>query len=133
MSKIFDEPFFSNSVSTAKYSVPSFPPVKIVQKDEGISLKFALAGYQKEDIEISFKKDYLILSTTETFNEKENKEDEKVLVDNFKIPVFSYKYFIPENKFDFNKAEAKFENGVLSIVIPASEKKVEERRKIEIK
>ena len=96
MSKVFDEPFFSSTVNTTKYSVPSFPPVRVVQRENKVTFKFALAGYSKEDIQIKFEKDSLVLSTTEKFNKSEAKKDSsKVLVDNFKTPSFSYKYFIP--------------------------------------
>ena len=132
MSRLFDSEFFSNE---AKYSVPSFPPVRIVQRDNKVSFKFALAGYKKDDIQISFDKDYLLLATTEKFNKakSEEKVSSKVLVDNFKVPVFSYKYFIPSDKFNFEETEAKFEDGVLSIIIPAKAKEEVKPKLIEIK
>ena len=136
MSKIFDGPFFGNVNTVRKYSVPSFPPVRIVKRDKKISFKFALAGYSKKDIEINFGKDCLILSTTKEFNTSKGKEDvadNKVIVDNFKTPSFSYKYFIPSDKFDFEKTEASFEDGILYINIPASEKVEKKLKKIEIK
>lgn len=137
MSKLFgnlDE--VSNTLTNAvKYSVPSFPPVRVVQREKKVTLKFALAGYTKNDVEISFKKDCLILSTTSSFNKKEAAKEKgtKVLVDNFKTPSFSYKYFIPENMYDFEKTEATFADGVLTIVIPAREKIETKTTKIEIK
>lgn len=130
MSKIFDDPLFSS----AKYTVPAFPPVRVVQRENKVSFKFALAGYTKEDIQIKFEKNSLVLSTTEKFNKAEAKKDSnKVLVDNFKTPTFSYKYFIPSDKFEFDKAEASFENGVLSISVPTKEKKEEKAKFVEIK
>ena len=134
MSKVFDEPFFSSTVNTTKYSVPSFPPVRVVQRENKVTFKFALAGYSKEDIQIKFEKDSLVLSTTEKFNKSEAKKDSsKVLVDNFKTPSFSYKYFIPNDRFDFDKAEASFENGVLFVSMPAKDKKEIKPKIIEIK
>lgn len=137
MSKLFgnlDE--VSNTLTNAvKYSVPSFPPVRVVQREKKVTFRFSLAGYTKNDVEISFKKDCLILSTTPAFNKKEaaKEKGEKVLVDNFKTPPFSYKYFVPENMYDFEKTEATFADGVLTIVIPAREKIETKTTKIEIK
>ena len=134
MSKLFDREFFGADTIT-KYSVPAFPPVRIVQRDNKVSFKFALAGYKKDDIQVSFEKDCLILSTTEKFKKEssEKKDSPKVLVDNLKTPVFSYKYFIPNDKFDFENVEAKFEDGILSISVPAKEKAIPEKKFIEIK
>ena len=104
MAKLFDDSVFS----TTKYSVPSFPPLKVVQRDNKVTFRFALAGYSKEDLEINFGKDCLILSTTENYKEKyhkrrdtevsvtADKKNAKILVNNFKDGIFSYKYFVPE-------------------------------------
>lgn len=142
MSKLFDDTVFS----TTKYSVPSFPPLKVIQRDNKVTFRFALAGYSKEDLEINFGKDCLVLSTTEDYKKKYNrrraaevaeitdKKKAKVLVNTFKDGNFSYKYFIPESKFDFEKAEAEFKDGVLAVVIPTRDKKIEkEIKKVEIK
>lgn len=143
MSNLFDDFGFSTTKFTtvssnpkSKYSVPAFPPVRIVQRDNKISFKFALAGYEKKDIELNFEKDCLILSTAKEFNEetlKKKVEDSKIIVDNFKTPRFSYKYFVPSDRFDFEKVEAKFDNGVLYITIPKKEKIEPKTKKVEIK
>jgi HSP20 family molecular chaperone IbpA len=139
MSKMFDDSFFTST----KYSVPSFPPLKVIKRDNKVTFRFALAGYEKEDLDISFGKDCLILSTTENYNKKKNAEFEsiisekskaKILVNTFKDAKFSYKYFIPEDKFDFDKVNAEFKNGILAITVPAREKKLENKvKKVEIK
>lgn len=146
MSKIFDDldGSLSNTLkNAAKYSVPAFPPVKVVQRKDKITFRFALAGYSKEDFEVTFKKDCMVLSTTAAFNKKEElrlknetkqkAEKARVLVDSFKTPKFSYKYFVPETKFDFDGTKAAFADGVLTITIPAFEKEmVKEPKKVNI-
>lgn len=143
MSKLFDENLFT----TTKYSVPSFPPLRVVKRDNKVTFRFALAGYSKEDLDISFGKDCLILSTTEDYKKRKGKEQEqlfneclkkdskaRILVDTFKDSCFSYKYFIPENSFNFEKTVAEFKDGILTIVVPARDKKVENKvKKVEIK
>lgn len=129
--KLFDDSVFS----TTKYSVPSFPPLKVVQRDNKVTFRFALAGYSKEDLEINFGKDCLILSTTENYKEKyhkrrdtevsvtADKKNAKILVNTFKDGIFSYKYFVPENKFDFDKAGAEFKDGVLTVLFLQEKRK----------
>lgn len=139
MSKLFDDSFFTG----AKYSVPSFPPLKVIKRNNKVTFKFALAGYSKEDLDISFGKDCLILSTTEEYGKRKRGEVEevfkpkakaKILVNTFKDAEFSYKYFIPEDKFDFEKANAEFKDGILVIAVPAREREKENKiKKVEIK
>lgn len=139
MSKMFDDELFTK----VKYSVPSFPPLKVIQREKKVTFKFYLAGYSKEDLSISFGKDYLILSTTDAFEKRkeaetcsllERKSKSKILVDTTKNISFSYKYFIPEDKFDFDAVQAELVDGILEIVVPAREQKIENKvKKVEIK
>lgn len=136
MSKLFDDELFPRT----KYSVPSFPPLKVISREKKVTFKFYLAGYKKEDLDVNFGKDCLILSTTKEFEEKkahclsDKKEKAKILVDTTKNPVFSYKYFIPEDKFDFEAVCAELKDGILEIVVPAREQKIENKaKKVEIK
>ncbi len=139
MSKLFDDELFTRT----KYSVPSFPPLKVIQREKKVTFKFYLAGYSKEDLDISFGKDCLILSTTKDYERRktaemyslmEKKKKAKILVDTTKNSSFSYKYFIPEDKFDFDAVQAEFKDGILEIVVPAREQKIENKvKKVEIK
>ena len=112
-----------------RYSVPSFPPAKIyVDKDNGdLFLKFALAGYDKKDLEISYDEDegnYLILKTVDDFNKNEEKDDsQKIIVDNLKKTEFKYNYFVP-SKFDKKTTKAEFKDGILTISIKLDKDKV---------
>ena len=96
-------------------------------------------------MDVSFGKDCLILSTTEQYNDKLQKEfialhsvdkdkrpKAKILVNTFKNSSFSYRYFVPEDKFDFDKAAAEFKDGILTITVPAREKE-NKIKKVEIK
>lgn len=126
--KIFDD--FSGAVVKKNYPTPSFPPVKVIQRKDNLEFKFFLAGYKKDEIKLKFDKDCLVLTAD---HEESVSEDEKVIVNNLKTPNFSYKYFIPEDKFDFNTAEAEFTDGVLIIKVASKEEVKQEVREIEIK
>lgn len=115
----------SGGTSSCKYAVPSFPPSNIVVKEDGsMQFEFALAGYKKEDIEINFDENKIILSTVKDYKAPEKKEKEKELANNIKKPSFKYSYIVPETKFKFDGTTAKFEDGILTVVIPPIEKKV---------
>ena len=114
-----------------KYCVPSFPPVEVKANDNGMSFKFVLAGYKKEDLKIDFERSSLILSTSETFKEPE--EDKDVVVSTIKTPMFRYAYSIPITKLDTEKTSAKFEDGILTITIPPLEEGKKKKSVIEIR
>lgn len=118
---------------TVKYSVPSFPPANIfVDEDNNFCLNFALAGYDKEDLDISFNGDIVIVSTTEEYDKKETPNVKKSIVNNIKKTHFKYSYLIPEGT-DKEKTTATFKNGMLSIVIPAKKAKEKQELSISIK
>lgn len=114
-----------------KYCVPSFPPVEVKRNDNGMSFKFVLAGYKKEDLKIDFERSSLILSTSETFKEPE--EDKDVVASTIKTPAFRYAYSIPITKLDIEKTSAKFEDSILTITIPPLEEGKKKKSVIEIR
>lgn len=112
-----------SAVSDAvKYSVPSFPPCNVViLKDGSITFKFALVGYKKEDLAIEYEKDALVIKTAKDYKPIEISEGSKVLNNGIKTPAFSYKYALPESKYDITKLKATFAESTLTITIPAKE------------
>ncbi len=111
----------------SKYSVPSFPPCNVIIGDDGsMNFEFALVGYSKEDLGIDYKNNSLILYTTKEFEKKEEPTT-NYLVKGIKTPSFNYAYLVPEAKFDIQKLEAVFNNGMLKINIPM--KKQQEKPK----
>lgn len=107
---------------TTRYSVPSFPPCDaVLNKDESMTFAFALAGYKKEDLGIDYENNYLCIFTKEGYSgTKFSKENtKKILSDRIKTSSFSYKYYVPETKFDPAELKATFEDGILKITIPA--------------
>ena len=104
---------------------------EVKANDNGMSFKFVLAGYKKEDLKIDFERSSLILSTSETFKEPE--EDKDVVVSTIKTPMFRYAYSIPITKLDTEKTSAKFEDGILTITIPPLEEGKKKKSVIEIR
>lgn len=100
------------------YPVPSFPKADVFIAENGsIVFSFSLAGYKREDLDISFMENHLVLSTSKDFK-PEQEDNRKYLVKNIKKCSFKYSYFVPETKYDFNKVEATLNNGMLTIIIP---------------
>lgn len=98
---IFSPSFFFDDFLTKHTHTPS---VDINYSDDNITLDMALAGTPKEDINVDVKGGYLNI----TVNKGEDNKIEK-----------SYK--LPED-IDIENVSAKYENGMLNIVLPKSTK-----------
>lgn len=112
------------------YSAPHFPPVDVeideITKD--LFFTFALAGYNSDEIRLNFEGDYLELAAEIITKEKDKKYS---LKKGIKKTSFSYKYTVPMAKYDSERVEATFEDGLLKIKVPAREGMKPKQVKIE--
>jgi HSP20 family protein len=94
------------------------PPVDIQETADAYSIQAELPGLTREDIQVTFENNVLRLSG-------ERKWEKDVKKENFHrvertYGSFSRSFALP-NQVSADKVEAKFENGVLSIVVPKAE------------
>lgn len=108
----------------------SFPKVDLLKTEKGYDFSLDLPGIEKKDVSISFEKNIITI----TGERKEEKVDEKnqSLIKEISYGSFKRSFSIPDHA-DISKTEASFENGVLKLSIPYSEKVIPETKKIEIK
>lgn len=115
-----------------RYTIPHYPPVRFTRskKTGEAKLKFELFGFKKEEIKLSFEKDFLVLSCKREPPAVD--EDETVIVDNTNKPnEFEYKYFLPSKIFDSKTIEPKFEDSILTVTVQTREE--EKPKEFEIK
>jgi HSP20 family protein len=98
----------------------SYPPTNIyLTRERTLVFEFALAGFAEQDVSLQFQGDYLLLSAR-----KSGGEEAEVDVHYFKRrlkfkSIEGQRYFVPADRFDQEKVEAHFRNGLLEIMIPA--------------
>jgi len=116
---LFDQVFKGFEVEDFPY--PTFPPYDVIIDEEtkDITFRFAVAGYDKEEVEIEFENDALKLTLPSVKTEMEGKL--KVLHKGIKTSSSVTKYAIPQSKYNVDKASASLSNGILTIFIPAKE------------
>lgn len=111
----------------------NFPPMNsFLDEESGIlTLEFALAGYEPEDLDIYLSGDLLKLSSTKKESEDPPREKVKMIKKGIRNRSFEVKYRLPAGKFNVEEASSTFKNGLLTITLPpaASRKPV----KLEIK
>jgi len=94
------------------------PPVDIQETDDAYRIHAELPGMTKDDIQITMENNVLRLSGERKF-EKDTKQENYHRIERT-YGAFSRSFALP-NQVSSDKVEAKFENGVLSIVVPKAE------------
>jgi len=118
----------NNNFSSTLTTIPS---VNVKENPESFEVEVAAPGMEKGDFQITLEGNLLTISSS-----KENKNEENK--DNYTRREFSYQSFqrsfeLSKDVVDEERIEAKYENGVLKLTIPKTEKaKKQAPRMIEI-
>ena len=126
VNSIFDDDATNVGHKTAvEYSLPAYPPCEMLKaKDGTLTINFAVAGFKKEDLEITFDENKVVVKTVDDYKVPELAKDVSFIGCNrIKKSAFKTDLIVPESKFNFGEITAKFENGILSLIIPPKEKR----------
>jgi len=93
--------------------------IDVSENERGYVVKAELPGVAKEDIAVSVEAGEVSISA-EVKHEKETKEGEKVLRTERYYGSVARSFTLPADV-DSAKAEAKFDNGVLTLTLPKAE------------
>lgn len=97
------------------------PAVNIKENDKEYLLEVAAPGMKKEDFNISFEKDYLIISASKKTETEEKDESHKVKRTEFHYESFERSFFIEEDKVDVDQINAQYQDGILKLILPKKE------------
>lgn len=98
----------------------TIPAVNIRESAENFVVEVAAPGMKKEDFKIELDNNLLSIRSERT-NEWENKGDEKYTRKEFSYQSFQRSFQLPVQVVDADKIEAKYEHGLLHLVIPKKE------------
>jgi len=120
---MFDR-FFENDLfdwSNRNYSNTNttLPSVNIKESVEDFEVEVAAPGFSKNDFKIELNHDQLTVSSEKEI-ENDSKEGHQFTLREFSYQSFSRTFTLP-NIADSEKIGAKYENGILKIVIPKKE------------
>jgi HSP20 family protein len=112
--------FFNESLARTGGSVFT-PKVDVIETESAYEVQVAVPGLNKEDFKIEINDNYLTVSGERKLsNEKKEKNFHSIET---QYGSFSRSFTLPENA-DGSKINAKYNNGILELVIPKDEKKV---------
>lgn len=127
LDEVFNElPVWGKNLGT---SVFGFPPTNIHETSEGYHLELSVPGRSKEDFTINVENDVLTVS----FEKKDEKksEDYKTIRREFTLSQFKRSYTL-DQKINTEHIQAKYENGLLKLLLPKKEEAKEATRQISI-
>lgn len=123
-------PTFADEFGVDVFSKGAYPKVNITDYDDRVKITAEVAGLSKDDVDITFKEGVLTISGSK---QHEQSEDGGTIVHReLKKSSFKRNWTVNPDVLDCTKAKATFENGILDLVIPKVEPKVEVSHKIEI-
>ncbi|MEO7766264.1 MAG: Hsp20/alpha crystallin family protein [Ferruginibacter sp.] len=98
----------------------SIPAVNIKENADSFIVEMAAPGMSKGDFKIELNGNTLII-TSEKNLEEETKEEEKYSRREFSFQAFSRMFTLPKDVVDAERIAAKYENGLLNLVVPKKE------------
>lgn len=117
---LFNE-FFNDEIDrTFGSNKSNAPAVNVLEKEGAFQVEVVAPGYKKDDFKLKLDKDQLTISS-EIKEENEEKEGEKVIKREYRSASFSRSFTLPQNV-DVEAINAKYEDGLLKVVIPKLEK-----------
>lgn len=127
MDNIFDS-FFGESFMPAIFAGDTQIKVDIKENEKEYLVEADLPGVKKEEINVDLNDDRLTISVTR--NEETNIEKENYIRKERKSGSYCRSFYV-ENVIE-DQISAKFENGVLSMVLPKRESEANKKNSIEI-
>jgi HSP20 family protein len=117
--RFFDNELFDWSNRNFSNTNTTLPSVNIKESTEGFEVELAAPGLEKGDFRIELNHDTLTISSEKKI-ENEMKEGQHFTKREFSYQSFSRSFTLP-NTVDSEKIGAKYESGILKVMIPKKE------------
>ena len=99
----------------------SIPAVNIRETNDAFVVEMAAPGMAKDDFKIELDNNMLLISSEKQHESEENREDNHYTRREFSYQSFQRSFQLPKEVVDAEKIEARYENGMLHLVIPKKE------------
>jgi HSP20 family protein len=98
----------------------TIPAVNIKETNDNFEVEMAAPGMTRDDFRVELDGNMLSISS-EKKNENEEKEGERYTRREFSYQSFQRTFQLPKDVVDSDKIQARYENGVLHLLIPKKE------------
>jgi HSP20 family protein len=124
MNSIFDDLFNRDLINWGlvnnSATNTTLPSVNIRETNDNFIVEMAAPGMTKDDFKIELDGNLLTISS-EKEDRNEMKDGEKYTRQEFSYQSFQRSFQLPKDVVDSDKIQAKYENGVLNLVVPKKE------------
>jgi HSP20 family protein len=117
--RFFENDLFDWSTRNFSDTNTTLPSVNIKEDTNGFEVDMAAPGFEKKDFKIELLNNLLTISSEKKV-ETETKEGQQFTRQEFSYQSFSRSFTLP-NTVEGEKIMAKYENGILKVVIPKKE------------
>ncbi len=135
MPRLFDH-FFDNDLidwSNRNFSETNttLPAVNVKEKEDGFEIEMSAPGLKKEDFNVELNNSLLTISCAKKEEDETKDNDGRYTRREFSYQQFSRSFNLPETV-DYEKIDAKYEDGILTLSIPKMEEVKPSPKRIEI-
>jgi len=116
----FNRDIFNWGLSNFSNTNTTIPSVNIKETPENFLVEVAAPGMSKKDFKIELDGTMLSISS-EKRSEQQETEDEKYTRREFSYQSFYRTFDLPKEVVDLDKIQAKYDNGLLQLLIPKKE------------
>lgn len=122
INSLIDELLRTDNTDTTE--VGTFVPrVNILERDKEFEMHIELAGFNRKNIEINVDKDVLTVKGVNSAEAHDAKNSSKYHVHQIRNGKFQRSFYLPDD-LSTDKINARFEHGILYILIPKDESKL---------
>lgn len=107
------------------------PAVNLSENDNNYTIDLAAPGYKKDDFRLKVDNDVLTISAEAKNERTEGSDGREYSRREYSCSSFTRSFRLPENARD-DSISAKYDNGILEINIPKSEKETKASKEIRI-
>ena len=116
----FSRDLFDWGLANNSNTGTTIPAVNIKETADSFEVEMAAPGMNKDDFKIELNNNMLTI-TSEKRDEREEKEGEKYNKKEFSYQAFQRSFQLSKEAVDADKIQAKYDNGVLRLLIPKRE------------
>ena len=116
----FNRDLFNWGTNNFSGTNTTIPAVNIKETAEHYEVEVAAPGMSKEDFKVELDGNQLTISSEKT-NQSEDSQDNRFTRREFSYQSFQRSFTLHKDVVDLDKIEAKYENGLLHLMIPKKE------------
>ena len=116
----FSNDFFNWGLGNYSNTNTSLPAVNIRETGDAFEVEMAVPGMTKEDFRVELDNNMLTISS-ERKMKNEEKDGDRYTRREFSYQSFQRSFQLPKDVVDADKIEARYDNGLLHLVIPKKE------------